>query len=362
MGKKIGIITFCDNTNYGSYLQTYALYKSVKMLGYSVEVIDYRKKVPDYEMVTLKSLPRLIEQQGYDYGLSLWINIFHMQLAFKRIMKQSMKMSRMTYTTKSIGQCSDKYDIYLVGSDLVWDIRYADDYTYMLDFVPDNRVKLAYAASYGYDEIPVSEKEYFRRYLSKFSHISVREYNNKIELENLLGRNIEHVCDPTMLLPNYFWKKQIGENTQKRDYILIYMPDDEKKIIGEAKRYARKHRLNIYMIDKKKREYCPRTPKDFLTLIYYASKVYTGSYHGLLFSVYFEKKFSYINRKPGNRLKTVTEILNIDRFNIESREYDMENEPDYNEIKRLETEFREKSLKILRKMLKDGEKQYMLRL
>ena len=37
---KVGIITFCDNTNYGSFLQTYALYESVKKMGMNVELID----------------------------------------------------------------------------------------------------------------------------------------------------------------------------------------------------------------------------------------------------------------------------------------------------------------------------------
>lgn len=44
--------------------------------------------------------------------------------------------------------------------------------------------------------------------------------------------------------------------------------------------------------------------------------------------------FTDIHRKSGNRLKTVAEILNLDSFNAESKEYDMENEPDYVEIKR----------------------------
>ena len=41
---KIGLITFHDTNNFGSYLQTYGLYKKVEDLGYNCEVIDYQCK------------------------------------------------------------------------------------------------------------------------------------------------------------------------------------------------------------------------------------------------------------------------------------------------------------------------------
>ena len=42
--KRIGLLTFHDTTNFGSWLQTYALYEKVRQLGYNAEIIDYRCK------------------------------------------------------------------------------------------------------------------------------------------------------------------------------------------------------------------------------------------------------------------------------------------------------------------------------
>lgn len=39
--KKIGLITIHDTLNYGSLLQTYALYKAIESLGVEIELIDY---------------------------------------------------------------------------------------------------------------------------------------------------------------------------------------------------------------------------------------------------------------------------------------------------------------------------------
>ena len=39
---KIGLLTFHDTNNFGSYLQTYGLYKKIKDLGYECDVVDYQ--------------------------------------------------------------------------------------------------------------------------------------------------------------------------------------------------------------------------------------------------------------------------------------------------------------------------------
>ena len=41
---KIGLITFHDTNNFGSYLQTYGLYKKVVDLGFDCEIVDYQCK------------------------------------------------------------------------------------------------------------------------------------------------------------------------------------------------------------------------------------------------------------------------------------------------------------------------------
>lgn len=353
---KVGIITFCDNTNYGSFLQTYALYESVKKMGMNVELIDYRKNVPDYEWITISGVKRIIKNNGYEVGLQYIINTYRMQKAFTALITKMMKKSKV-YRKSTISRCHNKYDVYIVGSDLVWDLRYADDYTYMLDFADEDKRKISYAASYGYEKIPKEEKNNFIDYLSKFNQISVRELNAKSELTELLGKQIYHVCDPTMLLSNDFWGKFIKENAILKDkYVVVYMPDSQSAIYQEAKRYARRHRLKVFLISKDNKYMCPKDPIEFLNLLYYAQKVFTGSYHGLLFSVYFQKEFAFCLRKPSNRLETVSIMLGLEKYNIFSQEYDSERKVDYKTIKEKEQKFRDESWVILKWMLKYEER------
>ena len=39
---KIGLLTFHDTNNFGSYLQTYGLYKKIIDLGHECEIVDYK--------------------------------------------------------------------------------------------------------------------------------------------------------------------------------------------------------------------------------------------------------------------------------------------------------------------------------
>ena len=42
--KKVGLLTYHHTTNFGSLLQTFALYKTITEIGYPCEIIDYRNE------------------------------------------------------------------------------------------------------------------------------------------------------------------------------------------------------------------------------------------------------------------------------------------------------------------------------
>lgn len=352
--KKIGMLTFCDNTNYGSWLQTYGLYKAVKSLGYDIELIDYhRDNLPCTEIVTCSGIVELWNRHK-GACLSIIMNTLKIEFHFKRDKEKYMELSKKKYTRKNVRSLNCECDMFLVGSDLVWDIRNAQNYTFMLDFATASKKKIAYGASYGYEKIPNSEKNKFKKYLGRFQKISVREKNSKEELENLLHMQVEHVCDPTMLLSNDEWKKFVQKNKQKEKYVLIYMPDEKGKLVKMAQRYSRISHCKVITINRFSGDgnICPLNVQEFLTLIYHAEKIFTASYHGLLFSVYFEKDFAYSNRKPINRMQSVAEILGIEEYEISSKDFDLGKNVDYTSIKQNEQNFRKKSKNILENILR----------
>lgn len=351
MQPKIGLLTFCDNTNFGSFLQTYALYETVRTLGFDVELIDYRKNVPLYEWVKPRHFFSVLKKLGLPEGIEFFQTMQHTQAGFSRCISSNMRKSP-AYTPQTLSSCVKRYDVFLIGSDLVWDLRYAQDFTYMLDFVPENKKKIAYAASYGYEHIPDDLQNSFVQYLNRFEEISVREENAETELKALLSCPVSLVCDPTMLPPNSFWReKTIDIEYKDSSYFLLYMFPSDMELRREIRRAARTEHCRIIEISKGDKNEYPSSPFEFISLIFRAKKIFTGSYHGLLFSIYFEKNFSFVRRYPSNRMDTLCDVLGIGARDMNSASYQLDGEPEFSLIKAREDSFRTTSRKRLERLL-----------
>lgn len=80
-----------------------------------------------------------------------------------------------------------EYDVYITGSDQVWNPT--QNYClepYFLTFVKNkNARKISYASSIGIDQLLPKEKKDFKRWLSSYNSISVREKPHKGSCLNL---------------------------------------------------------------------------------------------------------------------------------------------------------------------------------
>ena len=80
--------------------------------------------------------------------------------------------------------------------------------------------------------------------------------------------------------------------------------------------YGEKCGLPVYLISydwvpDNMRAIRPYRIEEFLSLIKYADTVFTASYHGMLFSLYFNKNFYYYNRGWKERMKSISEYLGL---------------------------------------------------
>ena len=122
-------------------------------------------------------------------------------------------------------------------------------------------------------------------------------------------------------------------------------------LVEDAIEYAKKINAEVYLVNysfpvKGTKSISEINLEDFLSLIKYAKCVFTGSYHGMLFSIYFEKDFWFYNRAHAERM-----ISLASRFNLLSRDRGknqlvMES-IDYSKITPLVKEFRNESKKWL---------------
>ena len=251
--KKVGIITLHRVVNYGSVLQTYALQEKVKELGHDVEIIDYYP-----ERLTLIGMLKRIKNKGDKFKKSFLIRntarviIFPSYLIrfhiFFSFLKKYIKMSSGTYKTHDeIRNTKFDYDVYCTGSDQVWNSGWNEqfDYPYYLDFVPDDKKKIAYAASFGKSKLNDDEIELTKKYLSRYNNISLRELSGVKIVENLKIKNSVNVLDPTLLLNGEEWRKISSNKFKNEDYILVYNLNRNKNIDNYAKNLSIKTGLKI---------------------------------------------------------------------------------------------------------------------
>lgn len=321
---KIGLLTFHDTCNFGSLLQTYGLYRAIIDLGHDCEVINYQCK-----NIVEREIPKPLGITLNAKQVLLYLLVGHHRTAKYRalssFLKEKMVLSR-ECNSENVAIICEQYDKVFVGSDIVWGLDITGhDYAYFLGFLSDSNKKYSFSSSIG-NPWNENEKRIVGPLLQDFNYIAVREEESAEWVKELTGKRPHVVCDPTMLLDAEVWRRVTGVNKRKDDYVLVYFDNNNCDCINNAIRYAKKNNLKVLLInDGFSREgyqtVKPHSLGEFLSLIDNAAFVMTASYHGMLFSLYFNKEFAYFNRAHKSRMNTLSKRLKVDDRNGE--EYDV---------------------------------------
>lgn len=355
---KCGILTFHRAQNYGAILQAYALQTTLEKLGAESEVIDYRCQFIEnyYKPISFENIPsaRKIASIFLRNG-----RIKDNRSGFDTFINNHLKTSETIYKSKDqLKESVDKYDMFFTGSDQVWSyITAGFDRAYFLDFVNAPKKKSSYAASFGVEKIPDEYKAEYINLISDFSHISVREEQGAHIINELLNIKPQVVLDPTLLLNRDDWSQISSSNKEKEEYLLVYLMAETKGILTLAKQLAKKKNLKIiYLNDRifKRRGMQNRSRtsvNDWISLFLNASCVVTNSFHGLAFSINFEKEF-YVQYLPApakvnSRLENALNIFRLRERLVESSVAFSEKEVDYTVIREILNVERTKSIKYL---------------
>lgn len=306
--KKISALALYSQINYGAVLQTYALQKYLKDLGYQAQAIDYRP-------------PTCADNRSHFQKLRsrIWQNTLKLILRdYKRInkteqfKKKYISYSAVYYEKNTLAREIEQCDVSIAGSDQVWNPRYAGkDDTWFLSFAKGR--KIAYGASFGIPCLPTEYRGVYQKYLQNLDAVSVREETAQKIISRISNKPAEVVLDPVFLIDIAVWKG-IAVPPKIKGYILCHymqgFPKVERKIAALARHYSKKLGLKIVNIGK--REYARlffwqnnlggAGPAEFVGLIENADIVITNSFHGTAFSVIFGKKvFSVIDAATGEK-------------------------------------------------------------
>lgn len=299
---KTGTITFHAPNNNGSFLQAYALQTVLKnqLGGVENEIIDFysEKQMRQYSVFRKP-------KSGGDIGRNL-ISLVHYQglksrhERFDQMRKKHLALSRRCAVEKEVYEVANAYDTLICGSDQIWNTE-ARDYSDAYFMTGVEKKKISYAASFG-SHIESINKDKVQKNISGFAHISVREKAGKEFLKNLLpDKNVELVCDPTLLLPKTEYSKLMGKENVKEPYIFLYTINYSDEILQAAQKLSQETQIPVYAPFTgysciKCRKYGIKVlydvgPAEFLWLIENATYTCSNSFHGIAFSIIFEKQF-----------------------------------------------------------------------
>ena len=353
--KKIGIITFHRADNYGAVLQALALQRSIIRLGYGCEILDYDARIisKNYDVIVKTSVAEAIK------SLLIYDERKRKKQVFAAFRRKNMILS----APVAKGELSDivtQYDKLITGSDQVWNYHLtASDGAYFLDFVEDNNKRLSYAASFGIGEIPPEKLEWYRQKLAEFAHFSLREKTGVNLLKNILGFEAVNDVDPVFLLKADEWKEMITSRFAPNKYIFAYMLD--RVSADYAQRLAVENGMELINLVYRKSYrhpeinvgncYIALSPADFISCIYYADYVVTGSFHATAFSIIFNKKF--VVSVPDNVGSRITDLL--DRTGLQGRALPtciaIDEKVDWERVDNIVAKARETSLKNLQESI-----------
>ena len=332
--KKIGIIThYYNNSNYGGSLQAYALTKAVSSLGYDVEQICYDIHSKPYKKKSkIKRLFKALNIKRTIQYLKLK-KIFNMlRPRFEKISKFNQEKtahSENKYNKTNINECSNQYDIFITGSDQVWNLDWYHPALF-LDFVPSSKTKISYAASMGTSRLDEQQRSIIKEHLMDFKAVSVRE-NDMVELlSELSPACVEWVLDPTLLLDRNEWDGICSDRMIDKPYVFCYFLGEDQEYRRLATEYAREHNLCVVTLPYLSGSYKSKDnkfgdariieadPGDFVSLVKNADYIFTDSFHATVFSYIYEKEFVTFQRsKFVNMQSRNTSLLRL--FDLEER-------------------------------------------
>jgi len=352
---KIGILTHQYVSNYGAFLQAYALAKAVagEFPEDTVEIIDYIN-LKHFITNSLGWFRFYRDREQWKH----WKQKICVPFVFARERKKHLPLSPRCYTAKGINRL--QYDVIIVGSDEVWNYKDRKS-TAKVKFGHGLTCKklIAYAPSVGNSrgDIP----EYVRSGLDNFRALSVRDELTGKLVKKITGQEPKSVLDPTFL-----YETPVAELVKvQKPYILFYycdgLPEDIKDQIIS---HARQEGLAVYGAGQWDRRYDDiqklLTPFEWVQKFRHARFVFTGTFHGAVFSILNRRPFKvYLTNK--SRIRKVGALLK--ELRIEGREIDADfvfdineasNEIDYSAVDEIITQRRNESLEFLRKAIESA--------
>ncbi|HIH4881233.1 TPA: polysaccharide pyruvyl transferase family protein, partial [Citrobacter braakii] len=357
MNKKIGLLTLPLIANYGGILQCLSLTFVLRKMGYEVTLIDIRPSLKPTKRFLLYILARLPFQNIRGIREKFFKEKQNKETIQKYINKYTKKIENIDEFKNESKKLV--LDAIIVGSDQVWRYDYInnDMYSaYFLDFYDGK--KISYAASFGVDVWKHEDRRQLTKsLLEQFDAISVRE-DTGIDIcrDEFSIESVVHVLDPTMLdLSFYDDLLSSHSSNHEAGYLLKYILDEKET----ARVYSSIVKDNLGIVSEKDihgdNKYY--TLAEWVQAFKNAEYVITDSFHGMVFSIIFNKNFIAIGNKSRglSRFISLLTLVGLEERLVYPEDITSSNtlsnvllnDIDYSRVNKIVEAWREKSLNYL---------------
>jgi len=332
---EVGILTMHRVLNYGSFMQAYALKRTIESFGHQVRFKDFRKGEPCH-IGTKAKVPGILDKVAKIPQIISNAGEFLEKHALRRESNKNYK--QICWPLLGVSEKPDydlTADVMVIGSDEVF--NYTQDHVF--GYVPclfghniNAPLILSYAASAGYsdwhDVVADGMVDEIGAGLNCMKYISVRDENTRLLVEHCTGNSPTLALDPTLI---YDYEDVIPqERAIEGEYILVYAYEnrtDSESEIHAVRDFAARHKLKVIATGGggAYHAWCDDNvivswPFELLSLFRDAAFVVTDTFHGSIFSMKFGKQFAAFIRgqnELGSNYNKVHFLLH--QFGMESR-------------------------------------------
>jgi len=302
---KIGILTHHYISNFGAFLQAYALQEAVKKLFPQDEV----------HIINFIHIKHFIINTGGWFRIygnretpRAWLQKIRLPFTFHKARGKYLRQTKPCFFARDINRL--QFDCVIVGSDEVWNYR---------DTKSNARLKfgcgltcrklIAYAPSVGKSDPSQGVPDYVSTGLKSFDAVSARDDLTKAFVESVAGVTPVRVLDPTFLTDFPLAKRVVPD----KPYILFYYCEHlPQEYLDQIISFAAENGYAVYGAGECGKIYSAvtvnLTPFEWVQMFRDARMVFTGTFHGAVFSILNQKQFfCYLTNQ--SRIKKVGALL-----------------------------------------------------
>ena len=320
---------YCNFTNYGSALQTYALQKAINRISpdeIEAVVIDY---CPDVlrNVDILNPFKNMWDQdeESQRNCLQSLPAIKINKEKFDKFYSSRFKLSSERYSRENINESvyNEHLSGFVVGSDTVFCLEeFKLDEGYFANYPTMKHKAVSYAASFGDSKF---DEESFKRLvylLQNFKALGIRETKMIPYIKEHVSCPVSRTIDPTLLLTAEDYNEITAPKQYDEPYLLLYTRRYNKNMEEYARKLTKTNGWKLVEIslratnsEKGAIMRYDAGVEEFLSLVKHSQMVVTNSFHGMIFAAQFCRPFIAFSR---NECDTkISELLTL--FGIEDR-------------------------------------------